>query len=56
MPHITTCARCGKAYEETSEETANAPAWCSERLCRKCEKALVDRIGRVRRFTDQDRR
>lgn len=32
MPHITTCTRCGKGYEESSEEAANAP----ERLCHRC--------------------
>ena len=41
MPHITTCTHCGKAYEESSEETANAPG---ERLCSECfqsEKAFT---------------
>ena len=33
MPNITTCTRCGKAYEEGSEEAANAP---DKRLCPKC--------------------
>jgi len=32
MPHITTCTKCGKGYEEHSEEAANAP----ERLCFSC--------------------
>jgi len=37
MAHITTCTHCGKAYEETSEETANMP----ERLCPGCSRLLA---------------
>jgi len=33
MPHITTCVRCGCAYEEGREEAAGAPG-C--RLCGDC--------------------
>lgn len=29
---ITTCTKCGKAYEESSNETANEPG----RLCGPC--------------------
>lgn len=32
MSHITTCTDCGRAYEERSEEAANAP----DRLCASC--------------------
>lgn len=36
MPHLTTCTRCGRPYEESSEERANEPAWTGERLCHAC--------------------
>jgi hypothetical protein len=32
VTHITTCSRCGRAYEESSEESANAP----RRFCGSC--------------------
>ena len=32
MPNITTCPKCGRCYEEVSEEMANS----YERLCRPC--------------------
>lgn len=32
MTHATTCTTCGALYEESSEETANAP----ERECVSC--------------------
>jgi hypothetical protein len=32
MAHITTCTSCGAAYEESSEEVANAPT----RECPSC--------------------
>jgi len=32
MANITTCTICGHSYEESSEDTANAP----ERLCSAC--------------------
>lgn len=39
MPHITTCTKCGCAYEEASEEAANAPAWLpNNRLCSDCRR------------------
>lgn len=41
MSHITTCTACGHAYEEASEETANAPG----NLCGFCfddAKALLN--------------
>lgn len=37
MPHITTCSKCGKAYEESSEEQANAPG----RLCTPCYRVGI---------------
>lgn len=36
MPHLTTCAKCHRAYEESSEERANEPAWLGTRLCPEC--------------------
>lgn len=39
MPNITTCTRCGKCYEETSEERANE----AERLCAECFNVVDDR-------------
>lgn len=41
MPHITTCSKCGKAYEESSEENAYAPLWVDDRLCNQCFKNKV---------------
>lgn len=32
MPSITTCPKCGKCYEEVSEDMASS----NERLCRAC--------------------
>ena len=43
MPHLTTCTTCGKLYEESSEEHANAPAWYAPRLCPTCHKAARER-------------
>ncbi len=42
MPHITICTSCWSAYEESSEERANAPI----RECMAC--ALVRKIRAVR--------
>jgi hypothetical protein len=36
MPHLTTCSKCGRTYEESSEERANAPTWTGDRLCPTC--------------------
>lgn len=34
MPHITTCSKCGRLYEEASEEASFAPG----RLCLACHR------------------
>jgi hypothetical protein len=34
MPHITTCSKCGRLYEEASEEASNNP----DRLCLGCHR------------------
>lgn len=37
MAWITTCSRCGTAYEESSRENADHPNWAeNERLCDAC--------------------
>lgn len=36
--HITSCPKCGKAYEEQSEESANNP----DRLCPDCSRPVCD--------------
>ncbi len=38
MAHITTCPKCGHAYEETCEELANAP----DRQCDACFDRMID--------------
>lgn len=38
MPHITTCTRCGSAYEESSEERAHE----AERLCPPCHAEPIN--------------
>ena len=40
MPCITTCPKCGKAYEAASEELANQPTW-AERKARWCPDCLA---------------
>jgi predicted nucleic acid-binding Zn-ribbon protein len=47
MPHITTCTRCGHLYEESSEETANAPG---ERLCYDCYRIDPERQDGAKRL------
>lgn len=38
MACLTIYTSCSRAYEESSEEMANAPSWCYERLCPSCCK------------------
>jgi hypothetical protein len=42
----TTCTRCGRAYDETSTETADTPAWYVDRLCPACY-AFDQRAARI---------
>lgn len=39
MSNITVCTKCGKCYEEVSEEEANAP----HRRCQSCYRQLDER-------------
>lgn len=41
MPHITTCSKCGRAYEEQSEERANEP----NRKCLDCYREHYQQIA-----------
>lgn len=41
MPNITTCLKCGKVYEESSNEEANSPY----RRCLACWDAERKRLG-----------
>jgi predicted nucleic acid-binding Zn-ribbon protein len=42
----TTCTRCGRAYDETSTELADPPAWYAERVCPACY-AFEQRAARI---------
>ena len=45
MHNITTCSKCGKCYEESSEERANEP----DRLCHECySKEHIFFLGTLR--------
>ncbi len=50
MPHMTTCTRCGKCYEEGSEEAANLPT----RECSTCWHRRQEADREEREFADEE--
>lgn len=51
MSRVTTCTKCGKLYEETCEELANAP----ERQCWTCfDKMIDDEFGNEDNYVEED--
>ena len=54
MPNTTTCTRCGRAYDESSADRADVPAWAADRLCPDCYR-FEQRGARIRADLDAGR-
>ena len=52
MAHITTCPKCGKLYEDTCEELANAP----DRQCDACFDQMIDEADQDESDADYENR
>lgn len=50
MPCITTCAKCGKLYEESSDENANRP----DRMCPPCWRGFAAWLAQYATRRDAD--